>query len=381
MSNHLTRAAFVVTLLSLAACGDGNPFDDTLQTPPVDTGSGNDNGSGNGNTPPPTSDGSNGGPQQPNIPSSAAALLDTGTSRPTNNNLGKTPVLVRIENTSGSQGRVTQVRFDAANDQFIVDGLAFDGENNYARHSDMPTLNGSAVFTAGHIVPDFVDHDDVDQIIPYYAVYGTSENNTSGTDARPRTSYAIVRTGGMIDIGPGGFLYARNGKEILPQGPYNASSGQATFSGDYAGLRVFQGDFGIEFVSADMTAQIDFREAHTVLTGRIFNRVAYTEDGVEIPLNSDGSNGRLTLPDVYLTLPVGSSNITASGEIAGTASSNLRVGGGLQPYEAGTYYGAIAGDLTNSADGGEIVGVIVLQSTDPRNQLSVQETGGFILQR
>ncbi len=42
----------------------------------------------------------------------------------------------------------------------------------------------------------------------------------------------------------------------------------------------------------------------------------------------------------------------------------------------------IAGDATDPSDGGEIVGVIVIESEDPRYEgVTAQETGGFILYR
>ena len=53
----------------------------------------------------------------------------------------------------------------------------------------------------------------------------------------------------------------------------------------------------------------------------------------------------------------------------------------MEVYEFGTYYGVIAGDTTTNP-GGEIVGVIVVESDDPRYQgVTAQETGGFILYR
>ncbi len=53
----------------------------------------------------------------------------------------------------------------------------------------------------------------------------------------------------------------------------------------------------------------------------------------------------------------------------------------IDPYEEGFYYGIIAGDKT-SGGGGEIVAILVFESDDPRyDNVSVQETGGFILLR
>jgi hypothetical protein len=89
------------------------------------------------------------------------------------------------------------------------------------------------------------------------------------------------------------------------------------------------------------------------------------------------------LPTLFFTIQSGTSTLDDTGELAGQLKSLVvDDSGALQPYEQGVYYGVIAGDVTDPQDGGEIVGVIVIESQDPRySGVTAQETGGFILYR
>ena len=215
----------------------------------------------------------------------------------------------------------------------------------------------------------------VGQIVPYRALLGISTNAEGG---EARSSFAIVRTGGYADYGFGGFIYERNGDVVLP------TTGQATFSGDYSGMRVFNGITGMEYTTGDMTIDIDFDDfnANDAVKGNVTNRVAFEIDGATIELGQ-AADDELELPDLNFVIVEGTPSLTANGELSGSVRSGvLDESGGVEEYETGTYYGVIAGDMTNPSDGGEIVGIIVVESEDPRyDGVSVQETGGFILYR
>ena len=187
-----------------------------------------------------------------------------------------------------------------------------------------------------------------------------------------------MRTGGYVGYGFGGFIYERNGEVVLP----DAGSGQAVFTGDYAGMRVFDGQGGLEFTRGDMEVAIDFNDfnANEAVRGVLTNRAAFDVDGNRIQLG--GTDDDLVLPDLPFVIQEGAQSLNDDGEIAGeVANSRVTDSGSVEPYEAGTYYGIIAGDLTDRNDGGEIVGVLVIESTDPRFDIQVQETGGFIVYR
>lgn len=297
--------------------------------------------------------------------------------------------IIRFEelNEDGG-GRAQEFAYDSATDTFSVDNLAFDGEGPYTR-STIPSIaslgpnEAFAVYDASVTVPDFLDGDPISQIVPYRAVLGVSNNTTE--DGAPRTSFAIVRTGGFVDYGFGGFVYQREGGVVLPE------TGQARFIGDYAGVRVFDAAGGLEYVEGDMFLDLDFddpTDAVAGVKGAIFNRVAYTSDGELIDSTGDGEitlEDQLPLPSIGFVLDGDSGNASADGELTGNLTLNtyLDAEGNVVEHESGTYFAVVAGDTT-TPDGGEIVGIAVITSEDAVGEGTrgtVQETGGFILYR
>ncbi|WP_394154185.1 hypothetical protein [Loktanella salsilacus] len=349
---RLTIASSLLALLT--ACGDGQPlFDetandtDTTDTDTTDDGEDSDGGIDN--------DGA-----VTVLPGTTNASSDTG--------------IFRFEEAVDGGGLVEAVAYDSATDTFTVDGIGFDGENVYTRlPGTLATVGTARVFGASSSVTDPLTGTPVDQVTPYRALYGVSKNQADG---QPITSYAIVRTGGYVPYGFGGFVYQRDGGVTLPE------TGQATFSGDYSGIRVFNNRGGLEYTTGDMSMQIDFEDfnANDAVKGRLTNRIAIDQFGNEIELGTE--DGDLQLPDVTISIQEGSPSIDSNGEISTDMGSYISNGeGGIEVYETGTFNGLVAGDAT-TLPGGEIVGVIVLESTDPRyTDVTVQETGGVILYR
>lgn len=299
--------------------------------------------------------------------------LPDGTSSPT-----ATDSIFRFESRDGSGGGlVSSVTYNAADDEFTVDNLGFDGANVYQRGTDVDTLGVNlqqyAVYEADEIAYDALDGDPIGQIVPYRAIVGVSKNAVGG---EARTSFAIVRTGGYSNYGFGGFIYERNGGVTLP------TTGQARFAGEYAGIRIFDNGGDLEYTTGDMTVDIDFRDfnANDAVKGQITNRLAFALDGTPISLGS--GVGQLLAPNVNFVIVEGVQTLTDDGEISGTLNSSVVAGGIREVYETGTYYGVLAGDMTDVGDGGELVGIFVLESDDPRYEgATAQETGGFILYR
>ncbi|MBT8411840.1 MAG: hypothetical protein KJP02_08595 [Octadecabacter sp.] len=296
-----------------------------------------------------------------------------------------TNAIVRYEERNDNGGGYAEdFNYDADTDTFTVDNLAFDGEGPYTRGvavSDLGPTNAYAVYDAEIVVPDFLNGEPIPQIRPYRAIVGVSPN-TVGTE--PRTSFAIVRTGGYRDYGFGGFVYERQGGVVMP------NSGQAVFEGDYAGIRIFNGpdgtSGGLEFTEADIRIQVDFddpTDGQGGVDGNIYNRIAFDINGDPVLLGNDGEAGELPLPPIAFVLNGEIGNINESGELNGDLiSSYTDPDGNTSVYETGTYYGILAGDASDAADGGEIVGIIVIESEDPRfDGVTAQETGGFILIR
>jgi len=271
-------------------------------------------------------------------------------------------------------------------DTFSVDNIAFDGLNLYNLSAlsmdkgDPGEIGGYMLFDAEVEVEDFLTNGAIEQIVPYHAIYGES---STLVDGEPRSRFAIIRTGGYADYGFGGFIYERNGTVVLPPA---GETGQAGFTGRYAGMRVFSGMGGIEFTEGDMQIAIDFgdfNETHAV-SGILYNRAAYKESGGIVNEGTDGSGGQLPLPNLHFVIESNVDTLTSNGEIAGKVISTYietDENEAIDPYEEGFYYGIISGDTT-AGDGGEIVGVLVFTSSDPRyDNVEVQETGGFILLR
>ncbi len=266
--------------------------------------------------------------------------------------------------------------YNPATDEFTVDNLGFDGANVYKRGEDVDTLGQDfrqyAVYDAADIAFDELDGDPIAQNGPYRAIVGVSNNFAEG---EPRTSFAIVRTGGYRSYGFGGFIYERNGDITLP------TTGQAHFGGEYAGIRVFQGRGGLEFTTGDISIDIDFRDFNTndAVNGLVSNRLVFAEDGT--PISTNGA-GQLQTPNIPFTVAQGVQTLTDDGEISGTLSNSIFNDSGVpEIYETGTYYGILSGDMTTNP-GGELVGIFVVTSEDPRYEgITAQETGGFILYR
>lgn len=311
-------AAFVV----LAAC-DGNPF-------ASDTG---DGGTGDGGT------GDDVTVETVTLGGVTLPAGDGSTAVPT----AEDPV-VRYE----TEGDAQSIVYDDATDTITIDNLPFDETGVFDLDDVLPTL------VAG---PDgfmVYENNNGDPVRAYKAIYGASDSG--------ETAVVVVRTGDYQGYGFGGFAYTRNGSVVLPD------TGQAVYTGNYAGIRVFDGTGGLEYTTADITLEVDFEDfnATDAVEGSLSNREYFDDAG-----NLLGS-----LP----TLILATGSISEDGEIGGTASSLVLDGGGnLQTFESGEYYAVLSGD-----DAGEVVGVIIVTGDDPNDVLdggegiTVQETGGFI---
>lgn len=308
-------------------------------------------------------------------PSSPSEILAAGTRLPAGDSVARsTQGTTRLEarNDEGG-GLLATATYNESSDTFVIDGLGFDGANTYTPGTAVDSLLSYAVYDADVQAIDSVTGDPITQF-QYRAIYGESTNTVDGD---PRTSFVIVRTGSYVDFGFGGFVYEREGGVRIPD------NGQAVYTGDYAGMRVFRNAGGIEYTTGDMSIAIDFEDfnANDAVRGRLTNREAFTATGAPIILG-DAQLSELELPDVTFAIQEGAPSLQTNGEISGNVGSITRDNSGAAiPYETGFFYAVLAGDATGG-DGGEIVGVIVMESPDPRfESVTAQETGGFILYR
>lgn len=340
--------AVATTLALLTACGDGQPFFDDGGTGGGGTDGGGDGGGGggggvggDGSLPPGTDD-----------PSSASRIFR----------------YEAIDANGG--GYVRDVSYNATDDTFSVDNLAFDGGANvYQRGTLVSSMGKYAVYEADALAFDSVTGKEIEQL-EYRAIYGVSKNTTrvGGADVA-RSRFAIVRTGSYQDYGFGGFVYERNGEVKLP------TTGQATYRGDYAGIRVFQNLSNLEYTSADLKIDVDFDDFNTGsgVKGVLTNRKVFSVDGS--PVTTGTGDNMLAAPPLRFVIQPGV--LDTNGEMTGSVESRISKDDKLEVYETGKYYGIIGGPRAN-----EIVGVIVMESEDPRFEgVTAQETGGFIVYR
>jgi hypothetical protein len=149
-------------------------------------------------------------------------------------------------------------------------------------------------------------------------------------------------------------VYERDGSVVIPAG------GSANYTGEYAGIRNFDNQGGVELVDGEVLINVDFEDLNVgdAVQGFITGRTVFDpETGTTIT----------TLP----TLVLNTGSITDAGEINGTATSTDAGGDG---FESGEYFAILSG-----ADAGEMVGIVVVTSGNPGAAGgNIQETGGFL---
>lgn len=379
----MTRTSLSLALMALlAACGDGQPLFDEEEAA--------------------TSTDPNVVPFEPVAPNEVDEpedVLNSGTiAPPLRGALAARGDIVRAEATNTNGGGATSLfSYNGTDDLFVIDGLAFDGLNEYARFEARPQLGNVAVYRGDVTVTDSLTGTPVSQIVPYFALYDTSDAiiDNDSEDGAFRTSFAIVRTAGYDDYGFGTYAYQRAGGFLIP------TEGQATFSGTYAGLRVndtfsattldndpsFSGDV---ITSADINIDIDFDDFNGTpgIKGEISNRRAFNQNGEELEVNRDirasaAPISAIHMPNLPFVIRDSGVSISENGEIGGNVQNTIiDRDGNIRVYESGTYQGILAGDMTDANDGGEIVGVLVFEAEDSRFEgVFTQETGGFIATR
>lgn len=198
-----------------------------------------------------------------------------------------------------------------------------------------------------------------------------------GVDPTGDVSFAIVRTGNYVPYGYGGWIYKRGGGVVLP------TTGQASYSGDYAALRDFNGRGGLEYATGSMNIAIDFEDFNdgNGVQGHVYDRRILDVNGNDITgsvlaaLNTEYEASMTSLP--VISFKIGPGVMTDAGELIGELDSYVvNNDGNLTQLEDGNYYAVLSG---TGAD--RVVGVLVVESDDPRYDATVRETGGFILVR
>ena len=341
----------IMALLMLAGCG-GNPFPGQVVTPLVPPG---------------------------NV--SVSDLPGTTNPTATGDITRREARVSGTTNPTGGNGFAQGFTYDPTADTFTVDNLAFDGGNVYARSGIKPTLGPAKVYFGSGTYPDTVTGTKINQFT-YRALYGVSNSG--------KASFAIVRTGGYVQYGFGGFVFSRTGGVTLP------TTGQAHYQGGYAGLRDFNGMTSagtkLQYTTGTMNMDIDFNDFNptesktgngSAIKGTVTNRRIYNLAGVDVTsqviaeINADQKpdSPLLVLPSIIFD--VGPGVLDNNGEAEGTLGNSIVVNGTLKNLETGKYYAVISGDATAGTE--EVAGVIVVEATYTAG--TARETGGFILYR
>ncbi|MEO0664494.1 MAG: hypothetical protein AAFY97_02050 [Pseudomonadota bacterium] len=269
----------------------------------------------------------------------------------------------------GGDNRARDFTYDATADTFTVDNLAFDGSNVYQRGTAVAGLQTTArVYESDAVFPDtFPTPDTPIRQFPHRLVAAETADGSG--------RYAIVRTSQYVNYGFGGFIYERNGSVVLP------TSGQASYSGEYNGLRDFNGKGGLEYVTGDMSLAIDFEDFNdgNGVVGSVTNRRFFDLNGNDVTQDYlDDLTDALgapqgSVPDIQWV--VGPGVMDENGEIIGSVFTQALVGGGtIEQIGEGIYYAIISGDNAEN-----VIGIITLEEN--LGDFAVRETGGFILER
>lgn len=361
-----TMARYLLLMAALAmvgACDSSNPFQED-QPPEEDTGE-DEGGEEDGEE-----DGEDGGGVDSSLD------LPPGTTSPT-----PSSAIARYEARDGEDGDgvgyAENFRYNAATDTFSVDNLPFDGDNVYSRDDQVGTINTFAVYEGKDSVRDPDTGTPIDQSL-YRLLYKVSNSGA--------TEVAIVRTGSYVGHGFGGWTYERNdGNGVdLPV------SLEATFSGEYAGLRTFSGAGGLEYTVGTIRMDIDWEDfnggfVQDAIKGTVTDRRLFDMQGRDITqayidnLSAEAEAPQGAIPD--LIFDVGPNTIDGNGEFTGSFYSAYTDGEGARvTLETGTYNGVFARDGQNGPT--EAAGTMIMESDYPDvDDVTVRETGGFIVTR
>lgn len=343
----MKRFSFFIAVILLAGCSSTNPFEE-------ETEGGDGTGDGTG--------------------IESDRVLPPGTESPTPDTTIYRSEATSDESAYYGNGYATDITYNSTDDTFSVDNLAFDGDNTYARGTAVASLGPYAVYEADSQYNDTVTDTPINQFT-HRAIYGISQSGES--------EFAIVRTGAYVGYGFGGFVYQRNGSVVLPD------SGQATFSGGYAGVRDFSTHGGLQYVTGDMQVIVDFDDFNDTtgqrgdaVRGYVTNREIYDVNGNSMTstiLDALAETNQVSYAELpTLVFDVGPGVMDDNGEIVGEVGSSINTNSGVQAFQTGNYYAVVSGEGADQ----EITGIIVVENTDEIAETgSVRETGGFIVTR
>jgi len=240
-------------------------------------------------------------------------------------------------NVETFSGEVNRFDYDAATDTLSINNLPFDLSGTYTRDPTMDVTGFKAYRNSGGGRN-------------YLAFYAESPGATVGAGA--------VKTANYNEFGYGGTVL-RATRANLP------TTGEAQFSGRYAGVRITNPTSG-QFNTVDGSASVlvDFRnfDGTGAIDISVSNRNLYDNTGALV-----GS-----LPNLAAST---TSFQTGSNVLNQTAISEIVAPG--TPHLSGTLNGAVGGTV-GAGLGGAIAGVIVISGPTSVTGVTAEETGAFV---
>ncbi|MBL9057606.1 MAG: hypothetical protein JNJ84_15175 [Rhodobacteraceae bacterium] len=245
--------------------------------------------------------------------------------------------------------------YDSETGELIVNNIPFDGAN---------APNGQALYARTGAVgaTSFSRYEDTAGTLAYYAVFRRS---TSGA-----TQAGAFATSGYIDFGIGGASAQRNTETVnLP------ASGEYSFTGEYAAVRVFENAAGMpnqpQYVTGAVQIEMDFGDFDEVgaIVGVISNRQLFDVNGTALGPMDD-----------FVSLAM--SEIDRSTGIVAAETAVGVSGNTAEELTSGQWTAILGGP-----NGTEIAGIVVLEGlandTPPDGSTpgNVRETGVFIALR
>lgn len=316
-----------MAVLGLAACEDGGGFN-VISGEPF----GEDDGAADGSVPPDQVD-------------SSSPLADGGDF---------------CSSEGGScSGDVILVRFDTETpESILIRGLPFDDDVLDAVYND----DGIAILGPGRFrdfAPDGLTNDTGTPISDQYIAVFARNNNVSA---------GAVKAAEYGDFGYGGAFYSVN--TAVDEVP--VSETLAVYRGDYAGLRAFVGQSGLNVVQGELFLQLDNNSttAEPVVKGAIVRDTA----GL-IGAPADDVLGGSSLQTIIL-----SDAPLVDGTYAGAASIRFDADddGAAEEVMTGTYQGTFGGANAGSTAGiVQMTGNLTTELPDLTG-IAVEETGAFI---
>lgn len=245
--------------------------------------------------------------------------------------------------------------YDPDTQELVVNNIPFDGAN---------ADNGQAVYTRTGAVgaSSFSRYENTAGTMAYYAVFRRSASGA--------TQAGAFATSGYIDFGIGGASAQRNTETVsLP------TSGEYSFTGEYAAVRVFENAAGMpnqpQYVTGDVQIEMDFGDFDEVgaIVGVISGRQLFDVNGA--PLGPMDDFVSLAMSEIDR-----STGVVAAETAVGVSTSTA------EELTSGQWTAILGGP-----EGTEIAGIVVLEGAandvPPDNSTpgQIRETGVFIALR